>query len=73
MSQSNESIDELIEYLKGIKNKEITLNELIEQIYLNNLNKSFRTTEKYIQTEIIQSKSLLEAVRQNLFKDEKIN
>ena len=73
MSQSNESIDELIKCLKDVKNKDITLNELIEEIYFSNIIKSFRTTEKYIKAEIVQSKNVLEAVRQNLFKEGKIN
>ena len=68
MEQFDDSIDKLIKELKEIKNKEQTLDEVIEQIYQNNLNKSFENTDKYIKIEIIQTKNLLEEIRQKLYQ-----
>ena len=69
MEQTDDSIDKFINFLKGIENKEQTLDDLIEQIYNNNLNKAYNTTEKYIQIEISQTKKLLETI-QKLCKEE---
>ena len=70
MEQTDDSIDKFINFLKGIENKEQTLDEAIEQIYNNNLNKAYENADKYIQKEINQTKNLLEIISKNLYKKE---
>ena len=71
MEQSNNSIDKLIKVLKEINNKEQTLDEVIEQIYQNNINKSFQNADKYIRQEIIQNKNFLEEIKTKIYRVEK--
>ena len=73
MEQSNYQIDKLLTVLKEINNKEQTLDEVIEQIYQININKSFQNAEKYIKQEIIQSQNFLEEIKSKLYKVENKN
>ena len=73
MEQSNYQIDKLLTVLKEINNKEQILDEVIEQIYQININKSFQNAEKYIKQEIIQSQNFLEEIKSKLYKVENKN
>ena len=70
MEQTDDSIDKFINFLKGIENKKQTLDDVIEQICNNNLNKAYESADTIIQTEINQTKNLLDYIRQNLYKEE---
>ena len=73
MEQSNYQIDKLLTVLKEINNKEQILDEVIEQIYQININKSFQNADKYIKQEIIQSQNFLEEIKSKLYKVENKN
>ena len=66
MDNSDESIDKLIKILKLIPNKEQTLENFIEQIYIDNINKAQKETEDKIDIEIKQSKTLLQNIKEKL-------
>ena len=69
MDNFDNSLDNLITMLNKVPNKEQTLEELIEQIYANNLKKCQDETEKSIEMEIKQTKMLLQNIKEKVCQE----